>query len=130
MIGVSTHSLEQVRAAILDGADYIGVGPTFPSRTKNFDQFPGLDFVSAVATETSLPAFALGGITLETVAQVVAAGARRVAVSSAIAEAAGPARDGDAVPTNPGRPVPRDRNGEACDPDLEAFRLQVHSISQ
>ena len=45
LIGVSTHSIEQVRQAVLDGASYLGVGPTFPSRTKKFSEFPGLDFV-------------------------------------------------------------------------------------
>ncbi|OWK41938.1 thiamine phosphate synthase [Fimbriiglobus ruber] len=86
LIGVSTHTPEQVRRAVLDGADYIGVGPTFPSRTKEFDHFPGLDFVRFVAAETSLPAFALGGINLSNAGQVVEAGLTRVAVSSAIAE--------------------------------------------
>ena len=90
LIGVSTHTLEQVRRAVLDGADYIGVGPTFPSSTKQFDAFPGLDFVRAASAETSLPAFALGGIGPANVAEVVAAGARRVAVSSAIATAEDP----------------------------------------
>ncbi len=85
IIGVSTHTIEQVRQAVLDGADYIGVGPTFPSRTKDFSSFPGLDFVRTVAAETSLPAFALGGIGPDNVDQVVAAGIRRAAVSSAIA---------------------------------------------
>src|SRR5262249_37597577 len=62
LIGVSTHSIEQVRQAVLDGANYIGVGPTFPSATKVFEEFPGLDFVRAVLAETTLPAFAIGGI--------------------------------------------------------------------
>jgi len=90
LIGVSTHSVEQLRAAILDGADYVGIGPTFPSRTKAFDHFPGLDFLRAATAETSLPAFALGGIAPENIGQVVAAGARRVAVSSAICAADDP----------------------------------------
>lgn len=85
LIGVSTHSVEQVRRAVLDGADYIGVGPTFPSRTKAFEEFPGLAFVRAATAETALPAFALGGIGPHNVAEVVAAGARRVAVSSGVA---------------------------------------------
>ena len=91
LIGVSTHSLEQVRRAVLDGADYLGVGPTFPSRTKAFDHFPGLDFVRSAAAETSLPAFALGGINLANVGQAVAAGATRVAVGAAVAPADDPA---------------------------------------
>ena len=45
LIGLSTHNLEQLRQAILDGADYAGVGPTFPSGTKTFAEFPGLAFV-------------------------------------------------------------------------------------
>lgn len=87
LIGVSTHSIEQVRQAILDGADYLGVGPTFPSKTKEFDAFPGLAFVRAASEETTLPAFALGGIGPSNIGAVVAAGCRRVAVSSCIAEA-------------------------------------------
>lgn len=90
LVGVSTHSIEQVRAAVLDGADYIGIGPTFPSQTKAFDEFPGLEFVRAARAETALPAFALGGISAQNVAQVVAAGARSVAVSAAVCGAADP----------------------------------------
>ena len=67
LIGVSTHTIEQVRQAVLDGASYLGVGPTFPSRTKKFSEFPGLDFVRAVAAETTLPAFVIGGVNLDTV---------------------------------------------------------------
>jgi thiamine-phosphate pyrophosphorylase len=92
LIGVSTHTIEQVRQAVLDGADYLGIGPVFPSATKTFDHFPGLEFIRAASIETSLPAFALGGISPANVAQVVAAGARRIAVSSAIAAAEEPAQ--------------------------------------
>jgi thiamine-phosphate pyrophosphorylase len=84
LIGVSTHTPEQVRRAVLDGADYLGVGPTFPSTTKSFDQFPGLDFVRFVSDETSVPAFALGGIHPANLSQVVEAGGRRIAVGAAI----------------------------------------------
>src|SRR4029077_5815297 len=87
LIGVSTHNIEQARRAVLDGASYIGVGPTFPSDTKNFASFAGLDFVRAVAAEIALPAFAIGGITLENVPQVISAGLRHVALSSAIVNA-------------------------------------------
>jgi thiamine-phosphate pyrophosphorylase len=90
LIGRSTHTLDQVREAVLDGADYLGVGPVFPSPTKAFEHFPGLAFVAAAAAETSLPMFALGGITATNIDQVVRAGAKRVAVSSAIVTAAGP----------------------------------------
>jgi thiamine-phosphate pyrophosphorylase len=90
LIGVSTHNLEQVRHAILEGANYLGVGPTFSSQTKDFDTFAGLDFVKQAFAETSLPAFAIGGIHLDSVAQVRAAGARRIAVSQAICAADDP----------------------------------------
>jgi thiamine-phosphate pyrophosphorylase len=92
MIGVSTHSLEQVRRAVLDGADYVGIGPTFPSRTKHFDHFPGLEFIRAATAETSLPAFALGGIAPESIAEAVRAGATRVAVGSAVTQSEDPAQ--------------------------------------
>jgi thiamine-phosphate pyrophosphorylase len=84
LIGVSTHDAGQIRRAVLDGADYLGVGPVFPSTTKSFDAFPGLAFVREAATLTSLPCFALGGITPANVGDVLAAGLTRVAVASAI----------------------------------------------
>lgn len=87
LVGVSTHSIQQARQAVLDGADYIGVGPTFPSGTKPFDHFPGLELVRAVAAEIALPAFAIGGITLDNLPQVLDAGLTRVAVSGAVAGA-------------------------------------------
>jgi thiamine-phosphate pyrophosphorylase len=90
LLGVSTHSIEQARAAVLDGANYLGVGPTFPSQTKSFDAFPGLDFVRQVAAEIRLPAFAIGGITQVNVGEVAAAGLRRVAVASAVTAAPNP----------------------------------------
>jgi thiamine-phosphate pyrophosphorylase len=75
---------------VLEGASYIGVGPTFVSSTKDFDELAGLEFVSAAAAETSLPAFVLGGVTVDNVGQVVAAGGRRVAVGGAVAQAEEP----------------------------------------
>lgn len=90
LIGVSTHSLDQVRQALRDGADYLGIGPTFPSSTKSFESFPGLAFIREATAETSLPAFALGGIGPKNVHDAVAAGARRIAVSSCIATADDP----------------------------------------
>ena len=85
LVGVSTHSIEQARQAVLDGASYLGCGPTFPSGTKHFDTFPGLDFLRQVAAEIALPAFAIGGITSENLPQVLATGFYRVAVSGAVA---------------------------------------------
>ncbi len=91
LVGVSTHSLEQARAAVLAGASYIGVGPTFPSGTKEFGEFTGTELLQAVSRELGLPAFAIGGITEENLPRVLAAGFRRVAVQGAIANADDPA---------------------------------------
>jgi thiamine-phosphate pyrophosphorylase len=91
LIGVSTHSIEQARAAVLGGANYVGVGPTFPSKTKEFEHYPGLELLRQVAGEIRLPSFAIGGISQESIAAVRAAGATRIAVSSEVAGAANPA---------------------------------------
>ena len=90
IIGVSTHSIEQARQAVLDGASYIGVGPTFPSGTKQFAAFTGLDLLRAVQAEIRLPAFAIGGITSNNLPEVLATGFSRIAVSGAISQAADP----------------------------------------
>jgi thiamine-phosphate pyrophosphorylase len=90
LIGVSTHNLAQLRQAVLDGASYVGIGPTFASGTKDFQELAGLDFVREATTATSLPAFVLGGVDATNVDQVVAAGGRRVAVSRAILRAESP----------------------------------------
>lgn len=91
LIGVSTHSIDQVRQAVLDGADYLGVGPTFPSGTKRFPRFPGTALLRAVSAEVRLPSFAIGGITCANLAEVVEAGFTRVAVSGAVVAASDPA---------------------------------------
>lgn len=84
LIGVSTHSLEQAQQAVIDGGDYIGIGPVFPSRTKSFNEHVGVELVARVVKELSIPAFAIGGIDPSNVTQVVEAGCHRVAVSSAV----------------------------------------------
>jgi thiamine-phosphate pyrophosphorylase len=91
LVGVSTHSLEQAREAVLDGADYLGVGPTFPSGTKSFQDFPGLPLIREVAGEIQLPWFAIGGIDDSNLADLLAAGANRVAMSGAICRSGCPA---------------------------------------
>ena len=91
LIGVSTHSMTQARQAVMDGADYIGVGPTFPSTTKTFTDFPGLALIREVRDGIEVPWFAIGGIGTNNLATVCEAGAQRVAVSSAICNSALPA---------------------------------------
>lgn len=90
LIGISTHTIEQARVAVLDGANYIGVGPTFPSQTKMFAKFPGTGLLVEVAAEISLPAFAIGGITQGNLPEVLGAGIERVAVSGAVVGADDP----------------------------------------
>jgi thiamine-phosphate pyrophosphorylase len=91
LIGISTHTIDQVHQAWEQGADYIGVGPVFPSQTKTFDHFPGLEFVRRAVAVSVRPAFALGGITPENLPEVLAAGARRIAVSACLSQASDPA---------------------------------------
>lgn len=90
LVGVSTHSIEQARAAVLDGANYIGVGPTFTSGTKHFDDFPGLNLLKAVAAEIRLPAFAIGGINATNLPAVLETGVRRIAVSGGVLDTENP----------------------------------------
>ncbi|MCC6511866.1 MAG: thiamine phosphate synthase [Pirellulaceae bacterium] len=90
-VGVSTHNIQQARLAAEAGADYIGCGPTFPSQTKPFDQFAGVDFLRQVAAEIDIPCLAIGGIGLNNLAQVLDAGIRGVAVSAAVHQASQPA---------------------------------------
>ena len=89
-VGVSTHNIQQARDAVAQGADYIGCGPTFPSQTKSFEQFAGVEFVSQVAAEIGIPALAIGGITLQNLDQVIRVGGRGVAVSAAVHQASDP----------------------------------------
>lgn len=91
LIGVSTHSLDQARQAVLDGANYIGVGPTFPTRTKDFSEFTGVELLREVAAEIRLPAFAIGGIAADNLAIALGSGMTRIAVSGAVQSASDPA---------------------------------------
>lgn len=91
LIGVSTHNLSQAQAAVLDGANYLGAGPTFASQTKSFDAFAGLDYLREVANEVRLPTFAIGGISAGNLKEVLAAGISRVAVGAAVTATADPA---------------------------------------
>jgi thiamine-phosphate pyrophosphorylase len=84
MVGISTHSLEQAVQAERDGADYIGVGPVFATGTKPLVKPVRLELVRQVAGRVQTPLFAIGGITLDNLDAVLAAGATRVAVVSAI----------------------------------------------
>jgi thiamine-phosphate pyrophosphorylase len=87
-VGVSTHNLEQFRAAAATSADYIAVGPIFPTATKeNPDPVVGLEFIRQVRALTRKPLVAIGGITAERAAEVYAAGADSIAVAADLAAA-------------------------------------------
>lgn len=91
-VGVSTHTLDQLRVAAATSADYIAIGPVFPTSTKeNPDPVVGLDFIRAARRLTGKPLVAIGGITLETAGEVFRAGADSVAVIRDIVAAQDPA---------------------------------------
>ena len=90
IVGFSTHSLAQARAAAEAGADYIGCGPMFQSTTKPQDIIPGPALCAEVTRAVGVPVVAIGGITAETAPAVLAAGARWLAVSSVVCAAADP----------------------------------------
>lgn len=79
LVGKSTHALEQALAAYSDGADYIGVGPVWATPTKVGREAVGLDYVRQVAAQVRIPFVAIGGINLDNVDQVMAAGATCIA---------------------------------------------------
>ena len=82
LIGRSTHGLLQARAAVQEGADYIGFGPLFATPTKPGRPAIGLQDIAAVHEEVSLPIFCIGGIKNGNLPEVIAAGARRVVIVS------------------------------------------------
>jgi len=83
IVGISTHSLEQARAAEREGADYIGFGPLYPTTTKGAGPVVGPSELTRILPEVSIPAFAIGGIRPENIGAVAAAGGRRAAISCA-----------------------------------------------
>ncbi len=87
IIGLSTHTPEQVRAAQDQPVDYISVGPIWETPTKAGRPATGLDLIRTAAEASSLPWFAIGGIDADNAAEVVDAGARRICVVRAIRDA-------------------------------------------
>lgn len=88
IVGKSTHSLEQAVEAEREGADYIGFGPIFATPTKPDYKPIGLADIKQVHLDLSLPIFCIGGIKLDNLVQVIAAGARRVVIVSGLLKAA------------------------------------------
>ena len=91
-IGVSTHNLAQVQAAVAGGADYLGFGPVFATGTKaNPDPIAGLaGLAAAVAAAAGTPVVGIGGITTVTAREVAATGAAAACVIAAVNQALDP----------------------------------------
>jgi thiamine-phosphate pyrophosphorylase len=93
IVGVSTSRVEEARAAVRDGADYLGLGPMFATTTKHKPELRGPGYVREVMADPMLagvPHLAIGGITPGNVVELAAAGCRGVAVSSAVCGAEDP----------------------------------------
>ena len=88
LIGISTHNPYQVREATAGEPDYLGFGPIFkPGSKQGHDPVVGLEGLRAMRSLTSLPVFAIGGIQIDQVGEVMRAGANGVAIISAILKA-------------------------------------------
>ncbi len=86
ILGISAGTREEARRAEREGADYIGIGPIFPTGTKpDAGEALGLEGLARIVRAVSVPVVAVGGITLENVAGVFGAGAAGVAVVTAVA---------------------------------------------
>ena len=83
-IGLSTHAPEQAQRALDAGADYIAIGPIYATGTKPTAKPVTLDYVRWAAANATVPWFAIGGVNLQTIDAVLAAGAQRICVVSAI----------------------------------------------
>lgn len=92
LLGKSTHSPDQARAAAAERPDYLGFGPVFATPTKPDYRPIGLGDIRAVHDALPLPIFCIGGVNLDTARAVLDAGARRIVVVSALLKAAQPDR--------------------------------------
>ena len=89
LIGISTHNAEQVLTATAGKPNYLGFGPIFtPGSKQDHDPVVGIEGLRTIRGLTALPIFAIGGIAVENVVEVMQAGADGVAVISAVLKAA------------------------------------------
>lgn len=84
IIGCSAHTIDQAKAAEADGADYLGVGPIYPSATKMARPPLGCGLLREICAAVRIPVYAIGGITVGGCQEVLAAGAKGVAVASGL----------------------------------------------
>lgn len=88
LIGASTHSAEQALKAQAEGADYVNIGPIFQTNTKEgVDYFLGPEAVTEIGGKVDVPFTVMGGINSTNIREVVARGARKVAMVTAITQA-------------------------------------------
>ncbi len=90
IIGRSTSNPDEMQTAIAQGVDYIGVGPVYKTPTKPDKEAAGLEYVEYVEKNCSIPWFAIGGINLENIREVLSVGASGVAVVRAVMDAEQP----------------------------------------
>jgi len=89
IIGASSHSLKEALKAEQDGADYVNIGPIFPTKTKpDTGRFLGPGAISEIGSQLTVPFTTMGGINPENIGLVLEAGARRVAMITGITRAA------------------------------------------
>ncbi|MDD5139542.1 MAG: thiamine phosphate synthase [Verrucomicrobiales bacterium] len=86
-IGLSTHSPKQAQRALAAGADYLAIGPVYATGTKPTAEPVTLEYVRWAAANATVPWFAIGGVNLQTIDELLAAGAKRICVVSAILNA-------------------------------------------
>ncbi len=91
IIGLSTHSKEQIAASAEEPVDHISVGPIWETPTKQGRPAVGLELIAHAAEQAPHPFFAIGGIDAANASQVIEAGARRLCIVRAIRDAADPA---------------------------------------
>lgn len=94
ILGVSTHNLDEVKQAMKDGADYVGMGPVYPTETKKDTRsVQGVSLITEVRRHgLQIPIVGIGGITYDNAAPVIQAGADGVSIISAISQSADPKR--------------------------------------
>ena len=92
IIGISCHNLRQALKAQKEGADYIGIGPVYPTATKPEYKAIGLGPLRQLRGRIKIPYFAIGDIRQGNLGEITAAGARRIAVCRAILKASDPGR--------------------------------------
>ncbi|MBL4984465.1 MULTISPECIES: thiamine phosphate synthase [Bacillus] len=92
ILGVSTHNLDEVKQAMKDGADYVGMGPVYPTETKKDTRsVQGVSLITEVRRHgLQIPIVGIGGITYDNAAPVIQAGADGISIISAISQSADP----------------------------------------